>query len=113
MYQFLIISTYMGTLGTIMFHYEKPRNSCFFFRNRGKFLLLGSIGLVILLEKVETFKKVDEMSDAIANLKECSISEEYLTNKNVLIDKCNQFINEMSLTTIENEVSYYTGLCIM
>jgi hypothetical protein len=53
------------------------------------------------------------MSGAIASLKECSSSEEFLSHKNALVAKCNQAINEMSLTTIENEVGYYTGLCII
>jgi len=62
---------------------------------------------------VGIFNKVAEMSGAIASLKECSSSEEFLTHKNALTAKCNQAINEMSLTTIENEVGYYTGLCII
>lgn len=62
---------------------------------------------------VGTFNKVAEMSGAIASLKECSNSEEFLSHKNALLAKCNQAINEMNLTTIENEVGGYSGLCII
>jgi hypothetical protein len=56
---------------------------------------------------------VAEMSEAIDSLKECSSSNEFLSHKNALLAKSQQAINEMNLTTIENEVGYYTGLCLI
>ena len=53
------------------------------------------------------------MSQAIASLKECSSSEQFLTHKNALLAKANQAITEMNVGAIESNVGYSGGLCII
>lgn len=60
---------------------------------------------------VGTFNKVAEMSGAIASLKDCSSSSEFLAHKNALLAKSQQARAEMSLQSIESSIGYYTGLC--
>ncbi|CAI2197758.1 11349_t:CDS:2, partial [Funneliformis geosporum] len=62
---------------------------------------------------VGTFNKVSEMSGAIASLKECSSSEEFLAQKNALLAKSQQARSEMSFQSIESNVGYSSGLCII
>lgn len=62
---------------------------------------------------VGTFNKTAEMSEAIASLKECSSSSEFLAHKNALLTKSQQARAEMSLQSIESNTGAYSGLCII
>ncbi|CAG8568643.1 4153_t:CDS:2 [Ambispora leptoticha] len=86
-----------STVGAISYDNEAIKNA---FRSRAE---AGHSFDEDVQKLVGTFNKVAEMSGAIASLKDCSSSEEFLSHKNALLAKCNQAINEMSLTTIENE----------
>ncbi|CAI2190751.1 11836_t:CDS:2 [Funneliformis geosporum] len=55
---------------------------------------------------VGTFNKVSDMSGAIASLKECSSSSEFLAHKTALMAKCQQAIAEMNLGSIESQTGY-------